>query len=95
MIVNESTRLTIEVDKRLCQEAESLFSALGMTFSTAVNVFIRQAVQEKAIPFIIRLDERQQFHMLLDNMRANAASVGFMSDEEISEQICAARQDKP
>lgn len=92
--MNELTRLTIEIDKELCQEAENLFSALGMTFSTAVNLFLRQALQEKAIPFTIRLDERQQFHMLLNNMRATAASHGFMSDDEINAEIQAARHER-
>jgi DNA-damage-inducible protein J len=94
--VNEQTNLTnltIEIDNELRQEAESLFFALGMTFSTAVNIFIRQAVQEKAIPFSVRLNERQQFHMLLDNMRATATSQGFMTDEEINAEITAARRE--
>lgn len=90
----ETTTLNIEIDKELCQEAESLFSALGMTFTTAVNVFVRQAVQEKAIPFAIRLDEKQQFHMLLDNMRTIAASHGFLSEQEINAEISAARKAK-
>ena len=92
--MTETTNLSIEMDKGLCQEAEKLFSALGMTFSTAVNVFVRQAVQDKAIPFAIKLDERQQFHMLLDEMRATAISHGFMTDDEINAEIEAARREK-
>ena len=90
--MNERTSLTIEIDKGLHQEAESLFSTLGMTFSTAVNIFVRQAVQERAIPFSIHPNERQQFHMLLHSMRATAASHGFMTCEEINAEISAARQ---
>lgn len=92
--MNEKTSINIEIEKDLRHEAESLFSALGMTVSTAVNIFIRQAVQEKAIPFSVRLNERQQFHMHLDNMRVMAASQGFMSDEEINAEISAARREK-
>ena len=91
--MSNTTSLSIEVDQDLRQEAVALFSALGMSFSTAVNIFLRQAVQEKAIPFPIRLDEKRQFHMLIDDMRATAASHGFMSDEDINSEIRAARQE--
>ena len=92
--MSEPASLTIEIDRELQQEAENLFSALGMTFSTAVNIFVRQAVQEMAMPFSIRLNEQQRFHLLLENMRATAALQGFMTDEEINAEITAARQEK-
>ena len=91
--MTDTTSLTIEIDQDLRQEATALFSALGMSFSTAVNIFVRQAVQEKAIPFPIRLDEKRQFHMMINDMRATAASHGFMSDEEINAEIQAARHE--
>ena len=91
--MSTTTSLSIEIDQDLRQEATALFSALGMSFSTAVNIFVRQAVQEKAIPFPIRLDEKRQFHMLIDDMRAVAVSHGFMSDDEINAEINAARQE--
>ena len=89
--MSDITNLKIEMDHDLRQEAEELFSALGMSLSTAINIFVRQAVQEKAVPFPIRLDEKRQFNMLIDDMRATAASHGFMTDEEIEAEIKAAR----
>ena len=48
-----STNLTIRVDSALKSEAETLFEELGMSISTAFNIFLRQAVRMQAIPFAI------------------------------------------
>jgi len=87
------TSLNIKIDRDLKREADALFNAMGMTLSTAVNVFVRQAVQEQAIPFQIQLNEKGQFHKILNSMRANAAMRGFMTDEEINNEIKAVRME--
>jgi DNA-damage-inducible protein J len=47
------TNLNIKIDRDLKAQADKLFSDMGMNLTTAVNVFVRQAVLEKAIPFRI------------------------------------------
>ena len=46
--------VTISMDSELKKEAETLFSDLGMNFTTAVNVFVRQAVNRQRLPFSVR-----------------------------------------
>jgi len=53
MRVQNDIRVTIRVDKELKESAEVLFERLGMNMSTALNVFLRKAVDESAIPFTI------------------------------------------
>ena len=48
-----ATNLAIRIDSSLKDEAESLFKDLGMSLSTAFNIFLRQAVRMQAIPFAI------------------------------------------
>ncbi len=48
-----SSNVTIRIDKDLKDEAEKLFNDLGLTFSGAINIFIRQAIREQGIPFQI------------------------------------------
>ena len=43
----------IKIESELKQDAQKLFETLGMTLSTAVNIFLRQAVREQGIPFRI------------------------------------------
>lgn len=42
---------SIRTDSQLKQAADQLFADLGMNFSTAVNMFLRQAVREQGLPF--------------------------------------------
>ncbi len=46
-----STNISIDAD--LKAEAQELFADLGMDLSTAVNIFLRQAVRDQSIPFEI------------------------------------------
>jgi len=46
-------RVTFRVEKELKEKAERLFEHLGLNMSTALNVFLRKAVDEAAIPFTV------------------------------------------
>ena len=52
----ETTNINIRMEKNLKKQAESLFSELGMNMTTAFNIFVRQSVRQKKIPFEISLD---------------------------------------
>lgn len=52
----ETTNLSIRMDKALKEQAEQLFSELGMNMTTAFNIFVRQAVRQGKIPFEISLN---------------------------------------
>ena len=48
-----TTNVTIRMEKKLKEEAEQLFNDLGLNMSTALTAFVKQAVREQRIPFII------------------------------------------
>lgn len=49
--------VNIKTDKELKVRAEALFEELGMNMTTAINVFLKQAVYENRIPFSIYRNE--------------------------------------
>lgn len=49
--------ITIRIDEELKKEADNLFHELGMSFTTAVTIFAKQAVREQRIPFDITLHQ--------------------------------------
>jgi DNA-damage-inducible protein J len=51
----ETINLSIRMDKALKEQAENLFSELGMNMTTAFNIFVRQSVRQGKIPFEISL----------------------------------------
>ena len=44
-------QVNIRIDDTLKEQGDKLFAALGLNFSTAVSVFVSQAVREGGIPF--------------------------------------------
>jgi len=85
--------LNVKIDRAIKKDADFVANSMGMTLSTAINIFVRQMVYERAIPFRIHManNDAAQFHKLLDDMRNDAAEQGFMSDDEINAEIQAAR----
>ena len=47
----EATNVTLRIDRRLKDQADELFSELGLTFTAAVNLFIRKSLRTGGIPF--------------------------------------------
>ena len=52
-----TTNITIRIDKNLKNEAEALFDDLGMSISTAFNIFLKKCIREDRIPFEISRSE--------------------------------------
>ena len=50
------TNINIRTDSDVKASAEQLFEALGLTMSTAVNIFLRQAIRQGGLPFEVKLD---------------------------------------
>lgn len=48
--------MNIRMDSAVKKQAQELFSALGMDMTTAVNIFLRQAIQRQGMPFDVALN---------------------------------------
>ena len=48
-----NTNINIRVDHNVKKEAQELFSTLGMDMTTAINIFLRQAIRLHRIPFAV------------------------------------------
>lgn len=67
-----TTNINIKTDSALKKQAEELFADLGMNMSTALNVFLRQAVRENRIPFEITRDvPNAETTKALEDVKAN------------------------
>ena len=58
-----STNITL--DPQLKKEAIELFSELGMDLSTAISIFLKQAVLVQGIPFAITRQSSEAYTRLL------------------------------
>ena len=49
-----STSISIDADVK--KQAQELFAALGLDLSTAINIYLKKAVNEHRIPFDVSLE---------------------------------------
>lgn len=57
-VAKNTTNLTIRLDSDLKKDCEALYAELGMSLSTAINVFLRQSLRKDGLPFDARLDDQ-------------------------------------
>ena len=84
-----STNISIDADIK--KQAQELFSELGMDLSTAVNIFIRQALRQHSIPFDITADvPNDETKRAIENVRKGVGlSKDFHSVSELMEDLYA------
>lgn len=57
-VAKNTTNLTIRLDSDLKKDCEALYAELGMSLSTAINVFLRQSLRKGGLPFDARLGDQ-------------------------------------
>ena len=71
----KNVNVTLRVDEDLKRQADTLFAELGLSMTTAFNIFLRQSVREQQIPF------RVTKHV------ANAVTLAAMDNAEKGEDL--------
>ena len=81
----------VSLDADIKKEAQELFAELGMDLSTAINIFIRQALRQHSIPFEITTDvPNEETIRAIENVRNGIGlSRGFHSVSELMEDLNA------
>lgn len=55
-----TTTFSVRIDSEIKQECEELFGQLGMTLTTAINVFLRQSLHTGGLPFEVKMPRPNQ-----------------------------------
>lgn len=66
-----STDMSIRVDSELKEQAEAILNQLGLTLTDSINMFLRQIVQDKAIPLSLPLSSERSLYVDLLNAKVN------------------------
>ena len=84
------TSMSIRLDSEVKEQAQQVFSNLGMDMTTAINIFLRQAIQYQGLPFDVRLDEnRKLLEVLTDFDQNRNMSQSFESVSDLMEDLHA------
>lgn len=81
---------SIRLDSEVKEQAQQVFSNLGMDMTTAINIFLRQAIQYQGLPFDVRLDENRKLLQVLTDLDQNRnMSQSFESVSDLMEDLRA------
>lgn len=57
--MSEQAAITIRIDKEIKDESVKVLKSIGLSFNTAVEVYLRALVRERRIPFELKcMDEK-------------------------------------
>lgn len=87
----------VRVDEQLKEDVTNIYEELGMDLPTAIRIFLKRSVQEKGIPFGMKLADIQRDNKAVSAMQrmsqaAEDNGIADMSLEEINQEIQAVRQ---
>ena len=84
------TSMSIRLDSEVKEQAQQVFNSLGMDMTTAINIFLRQAIQYQGLPFDVRLDESRKLVEVLADLDQNRnMSQSFVSLSDLMEDLLA------
>ena len=77
------TSMSIRLDSKVKEQAQQVFNHLGMDMTTAINIFLRQAIQYQGLPFDVKIDENRKLLQVVTDVEQNrnmSQSFGSVSD---------------
>ena len=57
-----NANVNVRVDSDVKNQAQDIFSSLGMDMSTAINIFLRQCIRKNGIPFELVTEPTNKRH---------------------------------
>lgn len=88
--MNNSTNLNIRIDKNVKEMSEKLFEELGLNMTTAINMFLRQAIRVNGIPFEIKgnISNKETLEAIDESIKlANDNSKGYTNIEDLKKAL--------
>lgn len=93
--------MTVRMDSQIKKQFDTLCQQFGMSSNTAINVFIKQVVRSRSIPFVVTLDSpvekvsaRAFASFARQREKAESGGTPELTLDQINEEIGKARLDR-
>ena len=84
------TSMSIRLDSEVKEQAQQVFNHLGMDMTTAINIFLRQAIQYQGLPFDVKIEENRKLLQVVTDVEQNRnMSRSFESVSDLMEDLRA------
>lgn len=85
--MTKTANVSIRMDKELKDQAEVVFAEMGLSMSTAFNIFVRQTLKQGKIPFEIYADPfYSQSNLQVLHKSIKDADEGKLTPHELIEE---------
>lgn len=51
------TQISLRLDDNVKSDADAILGRLGLSLSTAINIFLRQVIAKRGLPFVVQEDD--------------------------------------
>ncbi len=88
--MNKTSNLNVRIDENVKKASEKIFEELGLNMSTAINIFLRQVIRVKGIPFEIKSTtvNSETLEAINESIKlANDYTKGYPSIEELKKAL--------
>ena len=98
-----TAEIYVNVDERLKQNTQRVFSEMGMDMTTAITLFLKTVEREECIPFDIRTKraysgelDHSRIRIALEEAEREAAdpSTEWLSHEEVMTNVARRREER-
>ena len=84
------TSMSIRLDSEVKEQAQQVFNHLGMDMTTAINIFLRQAIHYQGLPYDVRIDDNRKLLQVVTDVDQNRnMSRSFESVSDLMEDLRA------
>lgn len=88
-MANQMSAINVNVDSDIKEQANNLFTSLGLNMSTAINMFLRKAINDGGIPFEVKKPKpnRQLLKALKEAEKIEKGKIKAKSYHSVEELI--------
>ena len=78
---------SLRIEENLLKESKEILSKLGLNFSEAVNIFASMVVQEKGLPFSVKILDYPEitYEEAQEKVKKSLKSINENSGKEVNE----------
>jgi len=83
LVARETT--SIKLDREIKERAKEIFKELGMTMGDAVNIFLKQVLLHRGLPFEVKIPN-EQTRKVIEEAKADINMLDSSIEEMINER---------
>jgi len=68
---------SLRLEEETFKEAKEILNALGMNFTQAVNIFASMVVQEKGLPFLVKIPNKETIEAIQEVENRETEAISF------------------